>query len=128
MISTSRAFLLATCSAVILQTPAFAQSAADDSEIVVTANKRQENINKAGLTITAIGAEALAERKITSLEDVALIVPGLAYTPSTTNTPIRAARRRLQRKLAGRLSRGHGLYRPGPAGLPGPRVALGLRP
>ena len=78
MISTSRAFLLATCSAIILQTPAFAQSAADDSEIVVTANKRQENINKVGLTITAIGAEALAERKITSLEDVASIVPGLS--------------------------------------------------
>jgi iron complex outermembrane recepter protein len=71
-------------------TPAFAQSAdgADSNEIIVTANKREENLNKVGLTITVIGADALKERKITSLEDIAGIVPGLVYTPSTTNTPI----------------------------------------
>jgi iron complex outermembrane recepter protein len=45
-------------------------------------------LNDVGATITAIGAEALKERKITSLEDIAGIVPGLVYTPSTTNTPI----------------------------------------
>ena len=70
---------------------AFAQGAAvkaDDNEIVVTANKREQNLNKVGLTITAIGSQALKERRISSLEDIASIVPGLSYATSTTNTPI----------------------------------------
>ena len=83
-----------------LQMPqtAFAQAApADDAqassgggldEIVVTANKREENLNDVGLTITAIGADAIAKSRITSLEDVVAAVPGLVYSPSTANTPI----------------------------------------
>ena len=70
---------------------AFAQDAAvkaDANEIVVTANKRDQNLNKVGLTITAIGSQALKERRISSLEDIASIVPGLSYATSTTNTPI----------------------------------------
>ena len=57
-------------------------------EIIVTANKREENLNRVGLTITAISGDALAERQITSLQDVAAIVPGLAFAPSANNTPI----------------------------------------
>jgi iron complex outermembrane recepter protein len=86
---------VAGLAAIVAVTPAFAQApapVADDSidmgDIVVTANKREQNLNDVGLTITAVGAEALKERKITSLEDIAGIVPGLVYTPSTTNTPI----------------------------------------
>jgi iron complex outermembrane recepter protein len=69
-------------------TPAADATASDASEIIVTANKREQNINDVGTTITALSAEALATRKITSLADVAAAVPGLAYSPSTTNTPI----------------------------------------
>jgi outer membrane receptor protein involved in Fe transport len=68
-----------------------AQGSADESssnDIVVTANKREENLSKVGLTITAIGAQALQTRRVSSLEDVAAIAPGLIYTPSTNNTPI----------------------------------------
>jgi outer membrane receptor protein involved in Fe transport len=69
--------------------PNQAQAAPDiNHEIVVTANKRQENINKVGLTITAVSGTQLAERKVSSLEDIASLVPGLAYSPSTANTPI----------------------------------------
>lgn len=57
-------------------------------EIVVTANKRQENLNKVGLTITALSGDAIADRRITSLEDVAAAVPGLAFAPSFAGTPI----------------------------------------
>jgi iron complex outermembrane recepter protein len=70
------------------QTVAGAGAADDTSEIIVTANKREQNINDVGTTITALSAATLATRKITSLEDVAAAVPGLAYSPSTTNTPI----------------------------------------
>ena len=57
-------------------------------EIVVTANKREQNLNDVGLTVTAFGGEALKERRVSTLEDIASIVPGLAYSTSTTNTPI----------------------------------------
>ena len=70
---------------------AYAQEASvndDDTAIVVTANKREQNLNDVGLTITAFGGEALKERRVSSLEDLASIIPGLAYSTSTTNTPI----------------------------------------
>lgn len=70
---------------------AYAQDATENTDndaIVVTANKREQNLNDVGLTISAFGEEMLKERKVTSLEDIASIVPGLAFSPSTTNTPI----------------------------------------
>lgn len=84
--------LLGGCVSCLLPQVAFAQQAGapDESlqEIVVTANKREQNLNKVGLTVTAFSAKTLAERKITSLQDVAAAVPGLAYAPSANNTPI----------------------------------------
>ncbi|WP_068084325.1 TonB-dependent receptor [Novosphingobium rosa] len=83
----------------VLTAPSMAQTTAsvpdaaasrvpDGAEIVVTANKRSENISKVGLSITAISGDTLTNRKLTSMEDVASSVPGLAYAPSATNTPI----------------------------------------
>jgi outer membrane receptor protein involved in Fe transport len=57
-------------------------------EIVVTANKREESLNNVGLTVTAISKLALQERDITSLQDVAAAIPGLAFALSADNTPI----------------------------------------
>lgn len=80
--------------AVALMTmPAIAQEAADQpatqvGDIIVTANKREESLNRVGLTITAISGDELAQRRITSLQDVAAAVPGLAFAPSANNTPI----------------------------------------
>jgi iron complex outermembrane receptor protein len=68
------------------------QAAAEASggldEIVVTANKREENIQRVGLDVTAISGQQLADQRITSLQDIAAAVPGLAYATDTTNTPI----------------------------------------
>lgn len=55
---------------------------------MVTANKREQSLNKVGLTVTAISGAELAERRITTLQDVASVVPGLAFAPSVNNTPI----------------------------------------
>jgi len=79
-----RNYLLATAM-VLVPGVAVAQ---DAGEIVVTANKREENLNDVGLSITAISGAALQERKLTSLSDVASVVPGLAFAPSNTGTPI----------------------------------------
>ncbi|NML12033.1 TonB-dependent receptor [Sphingobium sp. AR-3-1] len=91
----AKALLLSGVAGLVMGTAAQAQEAQDSTaqpsqyaDIIVTANKRQENINKVGLTITAISADQLQERKIVSLSDVASAVPGLTFTPSVTNTPI----------------------------------------
>src|SRR3546814_1717680 len=57
-------------------------------EIVVTANKREQNLNDVGATITALSGDQLDERRITSLEDIAATVPDLSFAASTANTPI----------------------------------------
>ena len=57
-------------------------------EIIVTAQKREENINKVGLTISAISSDALTERNFQSLSDIAASVPGLSYVNSANNTPV----------------------------------------
>ena len=57
-------------------------------DIVVTANKREQNLNDVGLSVTAIGGEALAERRITSVQDIAAAVPGLKFAESGAGTPI----------------------------------------
>jgi iron complex outermembrane recepter protein len=94
MIRLHASSLMASVAYLSLAAPGMAQQAAPPAasngleEIVVTANKREEKIDKVGLTITAIPAEMLQEQHITSLQDVAAAVPGLAFSPTTTNTPI----------------------------------------
>ena len=57
-------------------------------EIIVTANKREESLNKVGLTITALGGAQLEQGHVASLEDLATAVPGLTFTQSDSNTPV----------------------------------------
>jgi iron complex outermembrane receptor protein len=57
-------------------------------EIIVTANKREENVEKVGVTITALSADELESRQIKSPAELASIVPGLQYATSTHDTPI----------------------------------------
>jgi outer membrane receptor protein involved in Fe transport len=87
-------------------------------DIIVTANKREENINKVGLSITAISAGELKERRVVSLSDLASSVPGLSFGLHRQHADLHSARRGLQRQLAGHLSRRQRLCRPGPAALP----------
>lgn len=86
------AFFASVAAAALTSMPAYAQASGDHAEslgdIIVTANKRSENINKVGMTITAISQEQLAERRISSLADIAAAVPGLSYAQSSYNTPI----------------------------------------
>jgi outer membrane receptor protein involved in Fe transport len=85
---------LASCVCAALSAPGTASADTEPvtsnglEEIVVTANKREEKIEKVGLTITAISAQTIQEHHITSLQDVAAAVPGLSFSPTTTNTPI----------------------------------------
>src|SRR5258706_1878335 len=73
------------------RTEASGQAAGPDyslQEIIVTANKREESINKVGLTIKALGAAQLEQQHISSLQDLAAAVPGLQYAQTENATPV----------------------------------------
>jgi iron complex outermembrane receptor protein len=57
--------------------PAQASETRGDSEIVVTARRRSEDIQRVPASITAFGATQLAERGIRSEEDLQMATPGL---------------------------------------------------
>jgi iron complex outermembrane recepter protein len=70
------------------QPPASPAASGGLEEVVVTANKREERLENVGLTVTALSGSELQEQHIVSLQDIAAAVPGLAYSNTTTNTPI----------------------------------------
>jgi iron complex outermembrane recepter protein len=72
------------------EAPELPTQASDNAleEVIVTANKREENINKVGLTITAFTADALQERQITNPQELAADVPGMQLAASTHSTPV----------------------------------------
>ena len=94
----ARFVILSGCSLAMLgaaTVPAFAQEAATDGPvandpdiIIVTANKRDQNILDVGLSITAESGDALITRGIGSPTDLGKIVPGLTVQPSPFNTPV----------------------------------------
>ena len=57
-------------------------------EIVVTANKRTQNLQDVAMTATVLGGQQIAEEKISTLQDIANAVPGLTYSSTETNTPV----------------------------------------
>jgi outer membrane receptor protein involved in Fe transport len=72
--------------------PAAASAGQTVGEIVVTANKRQENINDVPLSIAAATGDQLTRLGVTDTQDLAKIVPGFTYTPSYYGTPIYSIR------------------------------------
>lgn len=80
---------LLSASAVALVTPALAQeqSAATDSDggiadIVVTAQRRAENLQKVGVAVSAVTGEDLAKAGISQPDDLGKLVPALQVQPS----------------------------------------------
>ncbi|MBU0826163.1 MAG: TonB-dependent receptor [Alphaproteobacteria bacterium] len=59
--------------------PAFAQAAADgdDALIVVTAQKREQKLVDVPMAISVLGGEELAEKGVSSVQDLSFSVPGL---------------------------------------------------
>lgn len=56
---------------------------ADQGEIVVTAQKREERLQDVPISVTAIGGEALKDQRIAHADDLVLVVPNLQR--SSTN-------------------------------------------
>ena len=70
-------FLFAASSASAQQAEADAGFGLD--EIVVTAQKREQNLQDVGLSISALDTKALAEAGIRDVSRLSLVVPGMNY-------------------------------------------------
>jgi iron complex outermembrane recepter protein len=86
-----RAALVALMPAMVAS-PALAQQAADLEEVVVTANKREQNLSDVGSTVAVLGGDTLAKRHINTLADLAQSVPGLSFANSENGTPVLSLR------------------------------------
>jgi iron complex outermembrane recepter protein len=83
------AALLTSVSAAGLTVPAIAQDAVEDDsgleEIVVTANKREENLQQTPLAISAVGSVELELRGLSEIKDLSAIAPNVSIIGGTTN-------------------------------------------
>ena len=61
-------------------------------EIVVTAQKREESINRVGMSIDAFSGDSLKDQKINSVQDLVDVVPSLSYAASLLDTPVYSIR------------------------------------
>lgn len=80
-IQTSMGLLLAS-TAMALAMPAMAQDAADeeaseDQGIIVTANKREQNLQDVPAAVTALGTEALDQLQVNELQDAVKFLPSV---------------------------------------------------
>jgi len=93
-----RAAALATASALVLAAGAHAVRAADAApaasdvsqitEIVVTAQKREEKVNSVPMSITAVTGDQLAAAGVTQVRDLVKMTPGFSYADSYVGSPI----------------------------------------
>lgn len=86
--------------ALSLAVPAYAQTAPQEpsqdpgadttsvGDVIVTANRREQAVNNVGLTIQAASGEELTQRGISSVADLAKLVPGFTFTQSIYSTPV----------------------------------------
>ncbi|WP_083276748.1 TonB-dependent receptor domain-containing protein [Sphingobium phenoxybenzoativorans] len=58
------------------------------ADIIVTAQKREQNLNQLGMTVTAVSGGDLVQRGITGAADLMKIVPGFTYIEGPTGTPV----------------------------------------
>jgi iron complex outermembrane recepter protein len=57
-------------------------------EIIVTAQKRAQNINNVGMSITAATGEQLLEKGVATISDLTRIEPSLQFSQSSYGTPV----------------------------------------
>lgn len=84
---------LGLCAMLVPYGPVNAQSEGKIlEEVIVTANKIEQNIRDVGTTITVKSYDEMQMRQILSLEDLAAAIPGLSYSRSALNTPVYSLR------------------------------------
>ena len=69
--------------------PALAENATEEgmlSEVIVTAEKRETNLQKTPVAASVLGAEQMADRRIQSLADLTTGIPSLRIAPFFSRT------------------------------------------
>ena len=75
------------------ETPTAARTAADDAaaqpagDIIVTAQRRAESINRVGISIQALPAETLQELRVNNVRDLVAVVPSFTVAQSYQGVP-----------------------------------------
>ncbi len=92
--------------------PVFAQadSRASLEEVVVTARRREENLQETPLAVSAIGAEMLEQMGISDIEDVETLAPSLQFSQTNYKAPAIFIRGIGQRSGNPVLDPGVGMY------------------
>jgi iron complex outermembrane recepter protein len=86
-------FTSAAIAGFVMSAPAVAQEVTAGTaneqltDIIVTAQRRAQNLQDAPLSVTALSAEALGERSVVTIRDVALNVPNTNATPGFLGNP-----------------------------------------
>lgn len=91
--------LLATAAAILIPvTPALAQEQANGeavqtetsgiADIIVTAQRRSENLQKAAIAVSAVAGDTLVQQSITQANDLTRVVPALQVAPAASFTQI----------------------------------------
>jgi iron complex outermembrane recepter protein len=94
-----KAALLATAAAILIPvTPALAQEQGSGEEvqaevsgiadIIVTAQRRSENLQKAAIAVSAVAGDTLVKQSITQANDLTRVVPALQVAPAASFTQI----------------------------------------
>lgn len=84
----------AMLAALAIAAPAAAQEAPAEAssdrfyEIVVTAQKREQNLNDVGMSITAVSGDVLQDRGIADAADLVKLVPGFSFQEAAMGVPI----------------------------------------
>jgi iron complex outermembrane receptor protein len=83
-----KSHLLVSLSALMISHIAQAQEAQEIvlEEIVVTAQKREQNMQSVPVSVTALSAEAIETKGITQFENISQVAPGLTITQGTQRT------------------------------------------
>lgn len=101
------ALVVSMGAATLAAQPAAAQSGASEArgpsleEVVVTARKREESLQDVPLPVTALSAADIANRQLSSLDDVAKFTPGLVFSKTFGRATERPVVRGLASVLAG---------------------------
>ena len=67
-------------------------NAPEITEVVVTAQKRVQNLNDVGMSVAAVSGQELVARGVTDTADLGKIVAGFRFTPSNNQTPVYTVR------------------------------------
>ena len=93
LLKASLVLLLTSTSATAFAQETKADDTADSGEIIVTANKRSENLQSVSISVSAVAGDALEKGRTTQIDELVSKVPNLQLTSTVgDNTPIFALR------------------------------------